>query len=121
MITHDNLLTVAQVARRLQLHEITVRRYIKAGALKAVRVGRNLRVREDDLERFLQPAAPTGARLPYRWPPTPEDIARRAKIIEEMLAIRARMNPLGMSTAELIREGRDELERRGEPDRGLGG
>jgi len=110
MITHDNLLTVAQVARRLQLHEITVRRYIRAGTLKAVRVGRNVRVREDDLERFLQPATPTGARLPYRWPPTPEEMARRSKIIKEMLAIRAQMKPLGMSTAELVREGRRERD-----------
>jgi|SRR3990172_8088197 len=121
MITHDNYLTVAQVARRLQVHEITVRRHIKSGRLKAVRVGRGIRVREEELERFLQPATPTGVRLPYRWPPTPEDIARRTKIIEAMLATRARMKPLGMSTAELVREGRDELERRGEPDRGLGG
>jgi excisionase family DNA binding protein len=120
MITHDNLLTVAQVARRLQIHEITVRRYIKAGALRAVRVGRNLRVREEDLERFVQPTS-TSFRLPYRWPPTPEDIARRTEIIERMLAIRTRMKPLGMTTAELVREGRDELERRSEPDRGLGG
>jgi len=121
MISHDNLLTVAEVARRLRLHEITVRRHIKAGTLRAVRVGRGIRVREEELERFLQPATPTGVRLPYRWPPTPEDIARRAKIIKEMLAIRARMKPLGMSTAELIREGRDELERRSERGRRLGG
>ena len=120
MITHDNLLTVAEVARRLRVHQITVRRYIRAGTLQAVRVGRNLRVREEELERFLQPAMATGVRLPYRWPPTPEDIARRTKIIEEMLATRAQMKPLGISTAQLIREGRDELERRGEPEQRLG-
>ena len=114
MITHDDLLTVAQVARRLQVHEITVRRYINARRLKAVRVGRGLRVRSEDLEKFIQPAAPTGFRLPYRWPPTPEDIARRTEIIEAMLATRAKMKPLGMTTAELIREGRDELEARHE-------
>jgi excisionase family DNA binding protein len=121
MISHDNLLTVAQVARRLQVHEITVRRHIKAGVLKAVRIGRGLRVREEDLDAFIQPAASTGFRLPYRWPPTPEDIVRRTEIIEGMLATRARMKPLGMTTAELIREGRDELERRREPGRRLGG
>lgn len=110
MIAHDNLLTVAQVARRLQVHEITVRRYIRAGTLKAVRVGRNLRVREEDLERFLQPATPAGVRLPYRWPPTPEEMARRSKIIKEMLAIRAQMKPLDMSTTELVREGRRERD-----------
>lgn len=97
-----------------------MRRHIRAGALKAVRVGRNLRVREDDVERLLQSARPPGVRLPHWWPPVPEDIARRAKIIEEMLAVRARMKPLGMSTAQLVRQGRDELDRCGEPERSLG-
>jgi len=110
MISYDNLLTVAEVARRLRVHEITVRRHIKAGTLRAVRVGRSIRVQEEDLERFLQPATSIGVRLPYRWPPTPEDIARRSKIIREMLAIRAGMKPLGMSTAELVREGRRERD-----------
>jgi hypothetical protein len=70
--------------------------------------------------RALPPAGHADRRpASYRWPP-PEDIARRAKIIEEMLATRAQMKPLGMSTAQLIREGRDELERRGEPEQRLG-
>jgi excisionase family DNA binding protein len=120
MISHDNLLTVAQVARRLQVHEITVRRHIKAGRLKAVRVGRGLRVRGEDLEAFIAPVKATGFRLPYPWPPSEEEKTRRTEIIERMLAARARMKPLGMSTAELIREGRDELERRHEPGRRLG-
>ncbi len=71
---------------------------------------RGLRVRSEDLEKFIQPAAPTGFRLPYRWPPTPEDIERRGKIIDAMLAARAKMKPLGMTTAELIREARRERE-----------
>lgn len=115
------MLTVSQVARRLQVHEITVRRYIKAGRLKAVRVGRGLRVREEDLKAFIAPVmSNAGFRLPYPWPPSDEEKARRAAIIERMLAARARMRPLGISTAELIREGRDELERRREPGRRLG-
>lgn len=116
------MLTVSQVARRLQVHEITVRRYIKAGRLKAVRVGRGLRVREEDLEAFIAPVRTSaGFRLPYPWPPSEEEKAHRAAIIERMLAARARMRPLGISTADLIREGRDELERRREPGRRLGG
>jgi excisionase family DNA binding protein len=121
MISHDNLLTVAQVARRLQVHEITVRRHIKAGRLKALRVGRGLRVRGEDLEALIAPVKTTGFRLPYPWPPSEEDKRRRTEIIERMLATRARMKPLGISAAELIREGRDELERRREPGRRLGG
>ena len=65
-------------------------------------------------------APPPGLRLPSRGPPTREHTPRRTKIIEAMLATRARMKPLGMSTAQLIREGRDELERRGEPEQRLG-
>ncbi len=40
----DELLTVKQVAELLQLHEMTIRRYIKSGRLDAVRIGRNVRV-----------------------------------------------------------------------------
>jgi excisionase family DNA binding protein len=121
MTIRDNLLTVAQVARRLQVHEITVRRYIKAGRLKALRVGRGLRVRGEDLEALIAPVKTTGFRLPYPWPPSEQEKTRRTGIIERMLAMRARMKPLGMNTAELIREGRDELERRHEAGRRLGG
>lgn len=48
-----NLLTTEQVADRLQLHWQTVLLYIKRGDLKAVKLGRGYRIREEDLERFL--------------------------------------------------------------------
>ena len=44
--SEDRLLTVNDVAERLQVHPITVRRHIKAGKLRAVRVGRSGRFRE---------------------------------------------------------------------------
>ena len=47
------LLTIEQVAERLQVSTQTVRRLIKDGKLKAVRVGIQIRVREEDLQRFL--------------------------------------------------------------------
>jgi excisionase family DNA binding protein len=47
------LLTVGQVAAYLQVHRMTVYRYIRAGRLPAVRVGRVYRVRRADLEAFL--------------------------------------------------------------------
>jgi len=104
--TEDRLLTVNEVAERLRIHPITVRRHIKAGRLRAVRVGRNVRLREADLEAFLRPEAVSGIKLPYRWPPTPEETAHRRKIVEEMLKRRAKMKPLGISTVELIRQAR---------------
>jgi excisionase family DNA binding protein len=48
------LLTVAEVAAAMRVSNMTVYRLIKGGELAAVRVGKNYRIREDDLERFLQ-------------------------------------------------------------------
>ncbi len=119
--TEDRLLTVQEVAERLRVHPITVRRHIKAGRLRAVRVGRSVRVRVSDLEAFLRPETASSVRVPYRWPPTPEETEGRRKIVEEMRRRRARMKPLGITTTELIREGREELERRAERHLQMGG
>lgn len=48
------LLTVAEVAAAMRVSNMTVYRLIKTGELPAVRVGKNYRLRESDLERFLQ-------------------------------------------------------------------
>ena len=105
----EELLTVNEVAERLKVHPITVRRHIKAGRLRALRAGRSIRVRASDLEAFLRPAEPLVADRP---PPTPEELARRKKLIEETLARRDRLPPLGISTAELVRQARRDLEDR---------
>jgi len=47
------LLSVADVAERLNVSEKTVRRQIKDGSLPTHRVGRNLRISEDDLQAYL--------------------------------------------------------------------
>ena len=49
----DKLLTIAQLATRLQCHRATVHRYAKAGHLPSVRVGRLVRFRESDLQRLM--------------------------------------------------------------------
>jgi excisionase family DNA binding protein len=49
----DTLLTAAEVADQLRVSTMTVYRLIRRGELPAVRVGRNYRVRESDLEAFL--------------------------------------------------------------------
>jgi excisionase family DNA binding protein len=54
----DNLLSVRQVAFILKVHPLTIRRYIKEGKLKAVRVGRNVRIKESavtEISREFQP------------------------------------------------------------------
>jgi excisionase family DNA binding protein len=48
------LLTVADVAERLQFSEKHVRRLIDAGEIPAVRIGRLVRVSEDDLALFIR-------------------------------------------------------------------
>ena len=108
--TDDRLLTVPEAADRLRVHAITVRRHIKAGRLLAVRVGRNVRIRESALEAFLNIASDEG---PVNRPlPTAEELERRRQIVRELRRIRESMQPLGMSTAALIRQGREELEHR---------
>ena len=47
------LLTVSEVANAMRVSNMTVYRLIKNGELPAVRVGKNYRLRETDLERFL--------------------------------------------------------------------
>lgn len=48
----DTLLSVRQVAFILRVHQLTIRRYIKDGRLKAVKVGGNVRIKEQDLNTF---------------------------------------------------------------------
>ena len=48
------LLTVAEVAGAMRVSNMTVYRLIKSGELPAVRVGKNYRLRESDIVRFLQ-------------------------------------------------------------------
>ena len=47
------LMTVAEVAEALRVSTMTVYRLIKSGELAALRVGKNYRIRADDLEAYL--------------------------------------------------------------------
>jgi excisionase family DNA binding protein len=46
-------LTPQEVADLLRVSSMTVYRLIKAGELRAVRVGKAYRIREDDIDRYL--------------------------------------------------------------------
>ncbi len=50
----DLLLSIADVARRCQVSEKTVRRWIDAGDLVAYRLGRQWRIDPADLKYFLK-------------------------------------------------------------------
>src|SRR5689334_7077974 len=50
-----DLLTVQETAALLRVSPVTVRRYIAAGRLEAIRVGRGVRVRRKAVERVVAP------------------------------------------------------------------
>lgn len=54
-MVEDKLLTVEQVAERLQMHAATVRRFIREGKLAGIRLGgREWRVKSSEMERFIE-------------------------------------------------------------------
>lgn len=57
MPDNDELLTVDEVARRLKLHPETIRRWIREGRLKAVKLGSDrsgFRVRASEVARLTE-------------------------------------------------------------------
>jgi excisionase family DNA binding protein len=49
----EPLLTVGEVAGIMRVSNMTVYRLIKSGQLAAIRVGKNYRIRQSDLDRYL--------------------------------------------------------------------
>ena len=47
------MLTVAEVADIMRVSNMTVYRLIKSGQLAAIRVGKNFRIRESEVDRYL--------------------------------------------------------------------
>ena len=54
METADRLLTVREVAAIMRVSNMTVYRLIRAGDLRSARVGRGYRIRERDVEAYLE-------------------------------------------------------------------
>lgn len=54
----ENLFNVNQAAFILKVHPLTVRRYIKEGVLKAVKIGGNIRIKESSLQAFSRDFTP---------------------------------------------------------------
>ena len=53
-MTEDKELTLGEVAKRLRLSRMTVLRRIRAGKIRARREGDLWRIRESDLEAYIQ-------------------------------------------------------------------
>lgn len=73
----NNLFNVNQAAYILKVHPLTIRRYIREGKLKAVKVGGNVRIDEKDLQDFNKDFTPRentnhepGVRQKYNPPKT---------------------------------------------------
>jgi excisionase family DNA binding protein len=97
----DKLLTVKEVANRLRVHEVTVRRYISKGTVPAVKVGGSVRVRESDIDEIV---------LPTRGGKGGADQKRNRirEAIEAIYEIRSHTKPGKPSAEELIRMVRGE-------------
>lgn len=48
------LLTIAEVAEYMGLSEYTIRRWVRSGVLPVTKLGRSVRIRSDELERFIE-------------------------------------------------------------------
>jgi excisionase family DNA binding protein len=73
------LLAVPQVAEQFQVTAQTIRNWIDAGVLPAVRVGRAFRVRGEDVDALLERASAESGSLAARrdvWTPTTTTLPR---------------------------------------------
>lgn len=50
----DRLLTVSEVAAALRVSNMTVYRLVRTGQVPAIRVGKNYRIRQADLDTYLK-------------------------------------------------------------------
>lgn len=53
----EKIYTTEQIASLLQIHPLTVLKYIKEGLLRAARLGRVYRITESSLVKFLEDSA----------------------------------------------------------------
>ena len=75
----QQLLTVPQVAEQFQVTTQTIRNWIDAGVLPAVRVGRAFRMRSEDVDALLVRASAASSSLATRrdvWTPTTNSLPR---------------------------------------------
>jgi excisionase family DNA binding protein len=74
------LMTVQEAADALHVSAVTVRRYIARGRLRAVRVGRGLRIEKDAVDQLPEPVLEP---LPEDWPETARKYLKYYKPIPE--------------------------------------
>ncbi|HVA19341.1 MAG TPA: helix-turn-helix domain-containing protein [Solirubrobacteraceae bacterium] len=68
----EKLLSVIEVAEEFQVTDQTIRNWIKSGALKAIKIGRDHRIRRQDVDELLSRAQAESTSLATRrdiWEP----------------------------------------------------
>ncbi len=122
----DRFLTVLDIAELLKLNQQTVRNWIDAGKLPAVRVGRRVRIRQSELDRFIA-AGETASAAQAREDgsdetsedPTAEPRERvRVAIAEASAALEADDDRLASSLDSLIEAARGLSEALGQRSSG---
>jgi len=63
----EKFLTTEQVADILQVHPFTILKFLKSGKLRGVKLGRVYRIKESDVQEFLESRMTRGSKTP---PPT---------------------------------------------------
>ena len=105
--------TVAQAAKLLDVSPATVWRWIANEKLPAYRVGpRTIRIRKQDMEGVITPARRKevpmkSERMPFTHP-SAEELARRQALVETILERSQARSIAPMTTAELVRQARNE-------------
>jgi len=111
-----DLLTVDETAAMLRVNPVTIRRYIKSGRLPAVRVGRHVRIEKETAEALATPVVPPEHPIAFEQyvyrKPSPEELARRKALVEQILADREHRNIAPLTASDLIHMAREEEEQR---------
>ena len=119
---------VSEAARVLEVSPSTIWRWIAAAKLPAYRIGpRTIRIKKDDLAAMMRPARPpdaaprapsnhdgkgiAGVRESFFTPPSAEELARRQALVAKILANREKRGIAPLTSADLVRQVRDEAER----------
>lgn len=82
-MSRERYRTVKEVADLLQVNEVTVRRWIKDGELRAIDIGKGWRIGPEDLDAFLEGHATRPAVRPNGGPDTSPEATAAQKTKEQ--------------------------------------
>ena len=114
----DQLYSVRDVAARLGVHERTIRNYLRSGALRGTRIGKQYRIARDDVEAFaggpVMPPEP--ATNPVRAEVTsvielePITADQRARLETLIISLPGEARPVPLRVQTMIDEDRSRMK-----------